>query len=32
MVETSQKYLLTVFLSSIAIVFVSLNLIWNGSF
>lgn len=32
MVETSQKYLLTVLFTSIAVVYVSLNMIWNGSF
>lgn len=32
MVETSQKYLLTVLFSCIAVVYVSLNFIWNGSF
>jgi hypothetical protein len=32
MSKTSQEYLLTVLLCSVAIVFVSLNFIWSGSF
>lgn len=32
MIETSPQYPLAALISSIAIVFISLNFIWNGSF